>query len=93
MAIDSNRMSSLDMSQVIRSSVSELADGSLAQKVAIHGGSLVPQQYDQISLTYVASGPGSGEIETVTYKYQGTTVAILTLSYDGSNRLIDTIRS
>lgn len=51
---------------------------------------LVPEEYDYISLTYVAAGNGIGEIETVTYKLGGsggTTVATLTLGYDSSNRL------
>lgn len=46
--------------------------------------------YDYIALTYVPSGNGVGEIETVTYKTggaSGTTLATLTLSYDGSNKL------
>lgn len=51
---------------------------------------LVTDAYDYISLTYVASGNGAGEIETVTYKTGGsggTTVATLTLTYDASNNL------
>lgn len=51
---------------------------------------LVPEVYDYIALTYVAAGNGAGEIETVTYKTGGsggTTVAVLTLGYDGSDRL------
>lgn len=47
-------------------------------------------KHDYIALTYVASGNGTGEIETVTYKQggaSGLTVGILTLGYDGSNRL------
>lgn len=51
---------------------------------------LVPENYDYISLTYVAAGNGAGEIETITYKdggSGGTTVATLTLTYDGSDNL------
>jgi len=44
--------------------------------------------YDYIALTYVASGNGAGEIETVTYKAGGDTVATLTLSYDADNNII-----
>lgn len=58
--------------------------------------SLVPEVYDYIALTYVAAGAGVGEIETVVYKTggaAGTTVATLTLAYDGSNRLSSTTRS
>jgi len=57
------------------------------------GGTLVPEHYDEISLAYISSGPGAGEIGIVTYKLASSTIAILTLSYDGSNRLIDVIRS
>ena len=52
--------------------------------------------YDYISLTYVASGNGVGEIETVTYKTggsSGTTVATLTLGYDADNNLISITKS
>lgn len=93
MAIDSNKMSSLDMSQVIRSSVTELAGGGLAQKVAVYGGNLVPEQYDEIGLSYITSGPGTGEIGTVVYKYAGNTIVTLTLTYDISNRIIGVTRS
>lgn len=88
-----NTMLGLDANQVIRSTATELSSGELAQKVAILGGNLVPQQYDQISLTYITSGNGTGEIGTVVYQYEGNTVATLTLTYDVSNRLIDVIRS
>lgn len=53
-------------------------------------------KYDYISLTYVASGNGTGEIQTVTYKQGGSggqTVATLTLGYDASNRLNTITRS
>lgn len=46
--------------------------------------------YDYIDLTYVASGNGVGEIETVVYKTGGsggTTVATLTLAYDANNNI------
>ena len=45
---------------------------------------------DYIALTYVASGDGVGEIETVVYKEGGsggTTVGTLTLAYNASNEL------
>jgi hypothetical protein len=88
-----NNMSSLDADQVIRSAAIELASGEIATRTAVVGGNLVPKEYDQISLTYVPSGNGVGEIYTATYKYQGNTVATLTMTYDSSHRLIDTIRS
>ena len=58
--------------------------------------SLVPFGFDYIGLTYVAAGDGAGEIETVIYKTGGsggTTLATLTLGYDGSNRLDEVTRS
>lgn len=57
----------------------------------INTGQLVSEEYDYIALTYVSSGNGAGEIETVTYKNggsSGTTVATLTLTYDSSDRII-----
>ena len=59
----------------------------LANKLA---GALVTSAFDYIALTYVPSGPGVGEVQTAVYKSGGalgTTVATLTLAYDGSNRL------
>lgn len=57
------------------------------------GGSLAPVEQDEIVLTYVASGNGVGEIQTVTYKLATVTVKTLTLSYDGSNRLTSVVAS
>lgn len=63
---------------------------------SIDVGNLVPEEYDFILLTYRTSSPGNGEIETVTYKVGGsggTTVAVLTLTYDVSDRLETVTRS
>lgn len=57
---------------------------------------LIPEEYDSIELTYVTAGNGIGEIETVTYKQGGlggTTIATLTLAYDGADNLISVVRS
>jgi hypothetical protein len=65
-------------------SVTQIADGLSIPK------------YDYISLTYVASGDGVGEIETVTYKTggaSGITVGALLLGYDASNRLSTVTRT
>ncbi len=46
-------------------------------------GQMIPA-HDYLVLTYVTSGDGVGEIETVTYKKggaSGQTIAILTLTY------------
>lgn len=50
-------------------------------------------EHDQITLTYVATGNGAGEIETVVYKLSSVTVQTLTLSYDTDDRIIDIIIS
>ena len=65
-------------------SVTQIAEG-----FSIH-------KHDYIELTYVASGNGVGEIETVTYKIggaSGATVGALTLGYDASNRLSTVTRT
>lgn len=69
------------------------ADTKLASLNAKLAASLVPDQHDELEITYVASGNGQGEIETVTYKLSAATVATLTLSYDASNRLTSVIKS
>lgn len=59
-------------------------------------GSLVPETFDYLDVTYVAAGNGAGEIETVVYKSggaAGATVATLTLAYDASNRISSVTRS
>lgn len=93
MSTGANGLSNLDANQVIRKSARiSSPDGNLGTG-AIILNSLVPSEYDQISVTYVTSGNGVGEIETAVYRLDGTIVATLTLSYDASNRLIDVIRS
>lgn len=82
--------SKLDADQVIRKSYEDSAE---ALKVIQIGGNLVPEKYDNIALTYVLSGNGVGEIQTVTYSLSGNDIAVLTLSYDGSNRLINVQRT
>lgn len=83
-------MTMLDSPQVIRSVFDE-ATQSL--KVLGVGGILVPETYDEIDLTYVAAGNGVGEIQTVTYKLSGSTVATLTLTYNASNKLTTVVKS
>jgi len=58
----------------------------LVQDIA---GLYIPS-HDYVALTYVSSGNGAGEIQTITYKdggSSGTTVAVLTLAYDSNNKL------
>jgi len=67
----------------------ENTDGDVAVRV-LNFGDLIPDSYDYIALTYVAAGNGAGQIETVTYKTggaSGTTIAVLTLAYNGDNNL------
>lgn len=92
MAKDANGLSILDANQVIRKSAVDLSGGGTGSGVVVMN-SLVPDEYDQVVLTYVAAGNGAGEVETATYKLTGATIATLTLSYDASNRLIDVVRS
>lgn len=54
------------------------------------GASLITEPYDNIALTYVGV---TTKIDTVTYKLGATTVATLTLNYDGSDRLTSVTRS
>lgn len=59
-------------------------------------GSLVPETFDYVSLTYVTVGDGIGEVETATYKLGGaggSTVATLTLAYDANDKLASVTRS
>lgn len=56
-------------------------------------GSLVPTAYDEIDLTYVPSGNGSGQVQTATYKLATVTQKTLTMTYDGSNRLSTVVAS
>lgn len=63
--------------------VKDLLDSKLA-------GSLVPVEHDEVVTTYVGS---TSDISTVVYKLAGVTVATLTLTYDGSNRLIGVVRT
>ena len=51
---------------------------------------LVTEPFDYIALTYVAAGDGIGEVQTAIFKTGGsggTTVATLTLAYNGDDKL------
>lgn len=61
----------------------------------LEAGFSIPK-YDYIALTYVASGNGTGEIETATYKNggaSGETVAILTITYNSDNEIATVTRT
>jgi hypothetical protein len=67
---------------------------SIDYQEMVSGIGVVPCDY--IALTYVASGNGAGEIETVTYKVggaSGTTIATLTLAYDANDKLSTVTRT
>jgi hypothetical protein len=51
---------------------------------------LVPEKFDEQVITYVGA---TTDISTVTYKLATITVATLTMSYDGSNRLTGVVRT
>lgn len=52
---------------------------ALSQRAA---GSFINFNFDQCDLTYIASGPAAGEIETAVYKLGPSVVGTITLSYD-----------
>lgn len=54
---------------------------------------LVPEKHDEVAITYVTSGNGVGEIETVVYKLASATIATLTLSYNADNKLSGVVRT
>jgi hypothetical protein len=54
------------------------------------GGALVPVKYDELVISYVGA---TTDISTVVYKLATVTVATVTLSYDGSSRLIGVVRT
>lgn len=57
---------------------------------AVPGAKLIPFDHDEIVTTYVGV---TSKIDTVTYKLATVTVATLTMSYDGSDRLTSVVRS
>lgn len=83
-------MSQLDAGQIIKTAYD---DAKEAIKVSPVTGTIVSDEYDEIDLTYVASGNGVGEIETVVYKLAGATVATLNLTYNSDNKLTAVVKS
>jgi len=59
-------------------------DGKL-QVDALTGFEIPP--YDEMDLTYVAAGDGTGEIETAIYSLSGTPHTTLTLSYNAADEV------
>lgn len=65
----------------------------IAELVKLNGktaAGLVPEKFDEQVLTYVGA---TTKIATVTYKLATVTVATLTLSYDGSDRLTGVVKT
>ena len=94
----SDNLSGLDANQIIRRAGVNLSDPTQPTPAAglavlSVGGTLVPEKYDQIDLTYVVAGNGIGEIATATYFLAAVQVALLNLSYDASNRISSVVRS
>ncbi len=89
----STLVTKLDASQAIRKSYDDAQGAIKVIDLGAGGGVLVPEKFDDIVLTYVTSGNGVGEVETVTYSYLGSQVAVLTLEYDGTNNLIHVSRT
>jgi len=98
--VDDNNLSrfiSVDKNGYLNSNASFSVSGSPITEdnpfPVINFATLVPAKYDEINLTYVSAGNGIGEIETVIYKLSSSTIATLTLSYDGSNRLSGVVKT
>ncbi len=66
-------------------SINVLGLTDIRDKIA---SNIISEKHDEILITYVPSGNGAGEIETVTYKLLGITVAQLQLAYDVNDKLI-----
>lgn len=80
----------LDHKQTITQAFVESQD---AHRVINVGGGFITSSYTEIDLTYVPSGNGVGQIQTVTYKNGSIVLNTLTLSYDGSNNLISVVKT
>lgn len=78
-----------DSNQTIIFSYDEIAK---AHRV-IGVNALIPLAYDSISLAYITSGDGIGEIGTVSYFKDFDLIAMLSLVYDDQNRLVSVTRS
>jgi hypothetical protein len=76
------------LTQAVSLSSIPLATGAATETK--QAATLITQPHDQIVTTYVGA---TTKINTVVYKLATVTVATLTMSYDGSDRLIDVVRS
>jgi hypothetical protein len=72
------------------SALQTTGNSTLSSFSAKSGASMVAVAHDEVVVTYVGA---TTLISTVVYKLATVTVATLTFSYDGSNRLIGVVRS
>lgn len=95
-------LSKRDFPQILKAVFNEAEQALAVTGTLVPGGaalpviqenSLITSQYDEIDLSYYASGANIGQLETVTYKLAGSTVNTLTLSYDGSNNLTSVVKT
>lgn len=75
------------------SSISSSTTAISASLTAKLSGSLVPTAFDEVDLTYITSGNGTGQIGVAEYKLATVLVKTLTLTYDASNRLSTVVAS
>jgi hypothetical protein len=68
----------------------QLTSGTAAIGTVRVTNQLVPVNFDELVISYVGA---TTDISSVVYKLASSTVATVTLSYDGSNRLIGVVRS
>jgi hypothetical protein len=68
----------------------QLTSGTAAIGTVRVTNELIPVNFDEMVISYVGA---TTDISTVVYKSATFTVATVTLSYDGSNRLIGVVRS
>jgi len=73
-------------------------DGSALQRLKVNSdgtlafGFKIPA-YDEIDMTYVATGDGEGEVETIIYSLDGTPHTTLTLTYNADCDITNVIKS
>ena len=85
--------------EVLRKSGEQVIPGNKADtilKTATSSGLIFGKPFDFLIITYVTSGNGTGEIETVTFKQggsNGTVLGVLTLAYDANDKLSTVTRS
>lgn len=69
---------------------SAAASGVATEQTLLALAGLITVAYDHITYTYVTSGNGAGEIETMVFRSGGsggTIVATITFTYDASDRV------